>query len=63
MYVCACEGVTDRTVHAVTVAGARTVEDVTRVCGAGGECGACLPLLHELLSSLDGGTRARMLAS
>ena len=63
MYVCACEGVTDRTVRAAVVSGARSVDDVTRRCGAGGECGGCLPLIQELLSSLDDDARPRMLAS
>jgi bacterioferritin-associated ferredoxin len=63
MYICACKAVTDRTVSAAMAAGARSVDDVTRRCGAGEECGGCLPLLQELLSSLDDGARTRMLAS
>lgn len=63
MYACACEAVTDRTVRAAMAAGARTVDDITRRCGAGAECGGCLPLLRELLAGLDDGARPRMLAS
>ena len=63
MYACACKAVTDRTVRAAIASGARSVEDVTRRCGAGGECGGCVPLLEELLSALDAGARPRMLAS
>lgn len=63
MYVCACKAVTDRTVRAAVVTGARSVEDVTRRCGAGGECGGCIPLIAELLSTLDESARPRMLAS
>ena len=63
MYVCACKAVTDRTVRSAVITGARSVDDVTRRCGAGGECGGCLPLLEELLSTLDDGARPRMLAS
>ncbi|HEX2040598.1 MAG TPA: (2Fe-2S)-binding protein [Acidimicrobiales bacterium] len=63
MYVCACKAVTDRTVRAALAAGAHSVEDVTRRCGAGSECGGCLPLLQELLATLDDGARPRMLAS
>ncbi len=41
MYVCVCRAVTDKEVSKVIEDGAETVEEVTRACGAGGDCGAC----------------------
>jgi bacterioferritin-associated ferredoxin len=50
MYVCSCRGVTDRTVCAAVVAGARTVDDLADRCGAGARCGGCWPELERLLA-------------
>jgi bacterioferritin-associated ferredoxin len=55
MYVCHCEGVTDRTVDAAISSGARCVADVTARCGAGGGCGSC----HDTLAALLEATLAR----
>ena len=41
MIVCICRGVTERHVEALVASGARTVEQVEQLCGAGGDCGAC----------------------
>jgi bacterioferritin-associated ferredoxin len=41
MYVCVCRAVCDREVESVIDAGASTVDDVTKACGAGSDCGAC----------------------
>jgi bacterioferritin-associated ferredoxin len=41
MYVCVCLAVTDQEVERVIDDGATTREEVTRVCKAGGDCGAC----------------------
>jgi bacterioferritin-associated ferredoxin len=49
MYVCHCGAVNDRTVRAAADAGALTVDDLTRACGAGGDCGGCHATLEELL--------------
>ena len=50
MYVCHCRAVNDRTVRAAIDAGARTVEDVGRMCDAGTQCRACHPEIERLLS-------------
>jgi bacterioferritin-associated ferredoxin len=50
VYVCHCRGVTDRTVAACIAAGADTVEEIGRRCGAGVRCGSCVPLLEALLA-------------
>jgi bacterioferritin-associated ferredoxin len=41
MIVCVCKGVTDRHLEALVAAGAQTTEQVEKLCGAGGDCGAC----------------------
>jgi bacterioferritin-associated ferredoxin len=48
MYVCHCEAVSDRSVAAAIASGARSIDDVTSRCHAGGGCGSC----HELLQAL-----------
>jgi bacterioferritin-associated ferredoxin len=50
MYVCSCRGVTDRTVRAAIATGARTIEDISRRCAAGSQCGGCRPELERLLA-------------
>ena len=49
MIVCHCTQATDRTVCAAATAGCRTADEVAAVCGAGGRCGGCRPLVQELL--------------
>ncbi|MET0628410.1 MAG: (2Fe-2S)-binding protein [Acidimicrobiia bacterium] len=51
MYVCSCAGVSDGAVKAAVDGGARSIEDLGERCGAGAECGGCLPALAELLAS------------
>jgi len=50
MYVCSCAGVSDRAVKAAVDDGARSIEDLGERCGAGAECGGCLPALADLLA-------------
>jgi bacterioferritin-associated ferredoxin len=49
MYVCVCNAVTDREVGQAIDAGARTRTEVTRACGAGGDCGACHAMIEGML--------------
>lgn len=49
MYVCVCRAVTDSQVHQSIENGAATREEVTRACGAGGDCGACHAMIEELI--------------
>ena len=51
MYVCHCRAVNDRTVQTAALAGARTIDELTALCGAGGDCGGCHLLLEELLAA------------
>lgn len=49
MYVCLCKGVNDRAVRRVVQAGARSVAEVGRRCGAGTCCGQCKPDIARIL--------------
>ena len=52
MYVCICNGVTDRQILAVAEAGCATVSEMTMRTGAGANCGACLTLVAELIDEV-----------
>ena len=47
--ICHCNVVSDRAVRAAISAGATQVEQITALCGAGGECGGCVPSIEALL--------------
>lgn len=49
MILCLCLGVSDHAVESTIAAGARTVAEIERVCGAGGDCGACSGLIEALV--------------
>jgi bacterioferritin-associated ferredoxin len=51
MIVCMCHPTSDRELDAIIDDGARTVEEISRRCGAGTGCGACLGELRERLQS------------
>ena len=50
MIVCLCSNVSERELLATIAAGATTVKEIGRRCGAGAGCGACKPLIKECLS-------------
>lgn len=49
MYVCVCNGITDRQIREVAAAGCRSVAELTMRTGAGAGCGSCLELAAQLL--------------
>jgi bacterioferritin-associated ferredoxin len=49
MIVCHCRVVSDRTVAAAVLEGARSVSSVCRTTGAGRDCGACVFSLKRLV--------------
>ena len=49
MFVCVCHAVSDVKVREAIEAGARTREDVTFACGAGGDCGACHGHIEDMI--------------
>jgi bacterioferritin-associated ferredoxin len=51
VYVCHCMAVTDRTIGAVIASGARSVDEVTKLCHAGGGCGGCHSHLQALIDA------------
>ena len=53
MYVCLCKGVSDRTVLATIRAGARSLNEVGKRCGAGTDCGACRGTIREMLEDCE----------
>lgn len=53
MYVCSCRGVTDTQLKEAVGAGACSLDDVARACGAGGGCGGCHELLARLLADQE----------
>jgi bacterioferritin-associated ferredoxin len=50
--LCLCRGISDHTVRTVISAGAHTVEEIERCCGAGGDCGACGEALERLVERI-----------
>lgn len=50
MLICHCRTLTDQAIRAHIEAGASCERDLTRGCGAGGRCGACLPAVRRLLA-------------
>lgn len=51
MIVCMCHPTSDRELDSIIDDGARTVEEISRRCGAGTGCGACVDELRERLES------------
>ncbi|MDX1886618.1 bacterioferritin-associated ferredoxin [Mycolicibacterium sp. 120270] len=51
MYVCLCVGVTIETVASAVAAGAATCRQVSKVCGAGSECGRCRRSIRSIIDA------------
>lgn len=49
MIVCHCHALTDRDIRAAAREGARSCDEIKRVCHAGGECGGCVPRIQMIL--------------
>lgn len=49
MYVCVCNGVTDRDIRDAAQAGCSSVTELTMQTGAGAGCGSCLDMAEALL--------------
>ena len=49
MIICVCNGVCERRLEAVVAAGAHTLGEVERQCGAGGDCGVCRPDVERVI--------------
>lgn len=49
MYVCVCQGVTDRQIREAALAGARTLKDLRRELGVTRDCNCCATCAHQYL--------------
>lgn len=49
MYVCLCQGVTDRDIDQAIDEGASTVEEIAYCTRAGTRCGSCIPTIRAML--------------
>jgi bacterioferritin-associated ferredoxin len=52
VYVCICNGVTEREIRQVAEAGCRTVSELTMRTGCGATCGSCLETAAHLLDEV-----------
>jgi len=59
MYVCICNGVTERAVREAAERGARSLSDLAMMTGCGTNCGTCSQLAQQLLDETQ---RARPLS-
>jgi len=57
MIVCLCRGVSEAAVQQLIDTGVTTLRQIGEACGAGTDCGACCPLVKELLASTHQGAR------
>ncbi len=55
MLVCLCYPTSDAEIEAQVEGGARSLEEITLRCGAGGGCGACHCEIEEILEEVAGG--------
>ena len=53
MYVCLCNGVSEKDVNEAIAAGASTVEEVGYCTGAGTRCGMCRPVLAAMIGTAE----------
>jgi bacterioferritin-associated ferredoxin len=52
MVVCHCAAINDSAIARLRSEGA-TVGDIIAACGAGGDCGGCIPIIEDLLERDD----------
>lgn len=52
MYVCLCNGVTDREIREVAAGGCRTLPELTMRTGCGATCGSCLDMAQQILDEV-----------
>jgi bacterioferritin-associated ferredoxin len=53
MIVCLCRAVSDTQIKRVIAEGADTVREVARRCGAGTGCGACVPMVADMIDDAE----------
>ena len=55
MYVCVCQGVTERQIHQAVRDGARSLKDLRHELGVTSECGRCATCARECLREAQHG--------
>jgi bacterioferritin-associated ferredoxin len=58
MYVCLCNGVTERVIRQTAVAGCSTMAELTMRTGCGAGCGSCVCMATALLEEVHAATAA-----
>ena len=53
MYVCVCNGVTDRQVREAVEKGCGSVGELTMRTGASANCGSCLDMAAEMIAQMQ----------
>ena len=53
MYVCVCNGVTERDIRQAVAGGCRSITELTMRTGCGATCGSCVPAACELLAEIE----------
>jgi bacterioferritin-associated ferredoxin len=54
MYVCLCNGVTERDIRQTAAAGCRSMAELTMRTGCGAGCGSCVCMATALLEEAHG---------
>lgn len=54
MYVCLCNGVTERAIRETAAAGCSTMAELTMRTGCGAGCGSCTCMAAALLAEIHG---------
>ncbi len=57
MYVCLCNGVTEREIRQTAAAGCRTMAELTMRTGCGAGCGSCVCMATEILEDAHDAAR------
>jgi bacterioferritin-associated ferredoxin len=55
MYVCLCNGVTDRDIRQTAAAGCKSMSELTMRTGCGAGCGSCVCMASEILDEVHAG--------
>jgi bacterioferritin-associated ferredoxin len=58
MYVCLCNGVTEREIRQTAAAGCRNMSELTMRTGCGAGCGSCVPMATDMLDELHAASSA-----
>ena len=54
MYVCLCNGVTERDIRQAAQAGCGGMAELTMRTGCGANCGSCVPMACQILDEVRG---------